>query len=195
MNTVTRSRRDVMTCLEWTSVPNIGPDKSPELLLGPGFETSKQNHLLTSSLSDSVLETRVYISYNIPPTSVTSAFVPILTFLSPPSHSRACSRRCQTSSARRRRSFNAPPSLNLSSSSLDTVDSDGTTMINDNSVSRFADLEFKLVDPNNVRIGKDAEGFFSVSDDGDGDNHIPLQCTRQTKLIHKHTEGKRVPLA
>lgn len=38
-------------------------------------------------------------------------------------------------------------------------------MMNDNSVSRFDDLEFKLVDPNKVIVG---------SDEGDGRAHMPF---------------------
>lgn len=75
-----------------------------------------------------------------PPTRATSDFVARLTRRSAPRHAWACARKLSTSAPRRRRRSG-----------------EAVASINDSSVSRFADREFKLVDPNNVRQGSAAE--------------------------------------
>ena len=72
--------------------------------------------------------------YSMPPTAATNALVPILTVLSLPRHSRACIQRLSTSSRNCRRR------------AVEEV-----VRTKESSVSRFAEREFRFVDPNTVR--------------------------------------------
>jgi hypothetical protein len=88
------------------------------------------------------------------------AFVPQLTFLPSPRHGLACSRNPRTS---------APNASRSAKTSGDGRDG-GMIMRKDSSVSRFAEREFRLVDPKRVRMGGDV---------GVGDSQIPAEAIHQ----------------
>lgn len=105
----------------------------------------------------------------MPPTIPTIAFVVNGTCLSPPVHGLACFRRPR-----------------ISSCSFPCSVPEDVTIINESSVSRFAEREFRFVEPNKVATGAESDV---------GDSHMPTEVTGQHCLALTSVISLRVPFA